>query len=256
MAHAGRPRAGRVHQSERNPRAGGGKRGGCACCGGDNVVSRATRRAFTGAPVPATFAAMPTHRPARRPARAIAAALALVATVAAGCGDTTPTPGVSGDPETLTYAPELKVSLAAMTKRPSGLYVQDVVVGTGAPIDSMTTAQVHYTGWLADGTKFDTSRDLGAPFTFTVGIGQVIPAWDEGVRGMRVGGKRRLVTPPILAYGNTRTGPIPASATLVFDVEAVAVVAPEPTGLRKDAADSARKRDSARADSVRRAAKG
>ena len=199
---------------------------------------------------------MPT-RPARPVTRArAAAALALLATLATACGDTTPKPGVSGNPETLTYAAALGVDLAKMTKRPSGLYVQDLVVGTGATIDSMTTAQVHYTGWLADGTKFDSSRDRGAPFPFTVGIGQVIPAWDEGGRGMRVGGKRRIVTPPILAYGNTRTGPIPASSTLIFDVEAVAVVKPEPTGLRKELADSIRVRDSVRADSVRRAGGG
>ncbi len=165
--------------------------------------------------------------------RTVRAAIPAALLTLAACGDSTPQPGVSGDPETLTYAPSLSVDLAAMEKRPSGLYVQDLVVGTGAPVDSMTTAMVHYTGWLADGTKFDSSRDRQEPFVFTVGIGQVIPAWDEGVRGMRVGGKRRLVSPPILAYGNTRTGPIPASSTLIFEVEVLSTPKPEPTGLRK-----------------------
>lgn len=165
--------------------------------------------------------------------RAVRAALAASLLALTGCADSTPKPGVSGNPEELTYAPSLGVDLAAMEKRPSGLYVQDITVGTGATVDSMTTAMVHYTGWLADGTKFDSSRDRQEPFAFTVGIGQVIPAWDEGVRGMKVGGTRRLVAPPILAYGNTRTGPIPASSTLVFEVELLSTPTPEPTGLRK-----------------------
>jgi hypothetical protein len=158
----------------------------------------------------------------------------LVALVVAACGgDTTPAPGVSGEPETLTYAASLGVNLAAMEKRPSGLYVQDLTVGTGAVADSMATVKVEYTGWLADGKVFDSTERAGEPFYFTLGVGQVIPAWDEGVRGMRVGGTRRLVTPPILAYGNTRTGPIPASATLIFQVKLLAITEAEPTGLRK-----------------------
>ena len=192
----------------------------------------------------------------RRARRALPAALLALGTSAAvtGCGDTTPTPGVSGDPDSLTYAASLGVNLKAMEKRPSGLYVQDLKPGTGAVADSMSTVQVHYTGWLADGTKFDSSVDRKEPFPFTLGIGQVIPAWDEGVRGMRVGGTRRLVTPPILAYGNTRSGPIPASATLIFDVELLGIVRPEPTGLRKPNVDSIARVDSLRRDSVQKAA--
>lgn len=195
-----------------------------------------------------------TSAPRRPPRRLLPALLALVTAGAlAGCGDATPTPGVSGDPDSLTYAPALAVDLKAMTKRPSGLYVQDVRPGTGPVADSMATVQVHYTGWLADGTKFDSSVDRKEAFTFTLGIGQVIPAWDEGVRGMRVGGKRRLVTPPILAYGNTRTGPIPPSATLVFDVELLGIVPAEPTGLRKPNADSLARVDSLLRDSLAKA---
>ena len=82
---------------------------------------------------------------------------------------------------------------------------------------------VHYTGWLTDGKKFDSSLDRNQPFTFKLGAGQVIEGWDKGVAGMKVGGLRRLVVPPSLAYGAVRYGPIPPDATLVFDIELVSV---------------------------------
>ena len=144
-----------------------------------------------------------------------------------------PTPAVSGDPAQLTFAPALNVKLDPAELRPSGLYVHDVVVGTGPVADSMSTAEVHYTGWRADGTKFDSSRDRQETFRFTVGIGQVIGGWDEGVRGMRVGGKRQLVVPPKLGYGDIGSAPvIPRMATLVFDVELVSLPQPSPAGVR------------------------
>jgi FKBP-type peptidyl-prolyl cis-trans isomerase FkpA len=142
-------------------------------------------------------------------------------------------PSVSGQPTELTFAKELSVKLEPSELRPSGLYVHDVVVGTGAVADSMSTAEVHYTGWLADGMKFDSSRDRKETIRFTVGIGQVISGWDEGVRGMRVGGKRQLIIPPKLGYGDIGSAPdIPRMATLVFEVELVGVPPASPAGVR------------------------
>lgn len=106
----------------------------------------------------------------------------------------------------------------------SGLQYQDLVVGTGAEAVPGKSVTVHYTGTLQDGTKFNSSVDRNQPFTFILGTGQVIPGWDEGVAGMKVGGKRKLVIPPNLAYGVQGSPPvIPANATLNFDVELLEV---------------------------------
>ncbi|HLL05739.1 MAG TPA: FKBP-type peptidyl-prolyl cis-trans isomerase [Myxococcaceae bacterium] len=145
-----------------------------------------------------------------------------------GCGggdEPTPPTAPSGNPEDLTYAPALNVDLSAMQRRASGLYVQDLTVGTGAEAPtSGRSVVVHYTGWLANGTKFDSSRDRGQTFTFVVGKGDVIKGWDEGVPGMKVGGKRKLVIPASLAYGSTARGSIPANSVLVFDVELISIL--------------------------------
>ena len=103
----------------------------------------------------------------------------------------------------------------------SGLQYEDIVVGSGASPQPGQTAQVHYTGWLDNGTKFDSSVDRGRPFEFPLGQGQVIKGWDEGVATMRVGGKRRLVIPPELAYGSRGAGGgvIPPNARLTFEVD-------------------------------------
>jgi FKBP-type peptidyl-prolyl cis-trans isomerase len=108
---------------------------------------------------------------------------------------------------------------------PSGLKYQDLVVGNGAMAEEGTQVMVNYTGWLTDGTKFDSSLDPGrTPLPFTIGAGMVIRGWDEGVKGMRVGGKRKLTIPPDLAYGERGYPPvIPANSTLIFDVEFVSV---------------------------------
>ncbi len=106
-----------------------------------------------------------------------------------------------------------------------GLQFGDFTVGTGASPASGQNVTVQYTGWLqADGTKFDSSRDHGQPFSFPIGQGQVIKGWDEGVATMKVGGKRRLVIPAALGYGASGSPPtIPGGATLVFDVELLSV---------------------------------
>jgi rhodanese-related sulfurtransferase len=105
--------------------------------------------------------------------------------------------------------------------------VTDTVVGTGDAAVRHGKVTVHYTGWLMDGTKFDSSRDRGKPFQFTLGAGQVIAGWDQGVAGMKVGGRRILIIPPELAYGSKGAGAdIPPGATLKFDVELISVEPP------------------------------
>ncbi|HQR15579.1 MAG TPA: FKBP-type peptidyl-prolyl cis-trans isomerase [Nitrospira sp.] len=106
----------------------------------------------------------------------------------------------------------------------SGLKYVDVVVGTGRAAAAGNLATVHYTGWLTNGKKFDSSVDRRDPFSFPIGAGQVIRGWDEGVAGMKVGGKRKLTIPPDLGYGARGAGGvIPPNATLVFDVELLEV---------------------------------
>ncbi len=106
----------------------------------------------------------------------------------------------------------------------------DLVVGTGADAVTGKLVSVNYNGWLYDGSKTDgkgtqfaSSVGVTTPFTFTLGAGQIIAGWERGVPGMKVGGTRRLVIPPSLAYGGTRNGPIPPNATLVFEIEVVDV---------------------------------
>jgi FKBP-type peptidyl-prolyl cis-trans isomerase len=103
---------------------------------------------------------------------------------------------------------------------PDGLKYTEDQVGAGAEATAGKTAVVHYTGWLMDGTKFDSSVDRNQPFSFPLGAGQVIKGWDEGVQGMKVGGKRTLVIPPALGYGARGAGNvIPPNATLKFEVQ-------------------------------------
>lgn len=107
---------------------------------------------------------------------------------------------------------------------PSGLGYIDVVVGTGASPKAGEKVTVHYTGFLTNGTKFDSSVDRGQPFSFTIGVGQVIKGWDEGVMSMKVGGKRKLVIPPQLGYGSRGAGAvIPPDSELIFDVELLGI---------------------------------
>lgn len=110
---------------------------------------------------------------------------------------------------------------------PDGLQVLDLKVGDGAAVVKGAKVSVQYTGWLQSGKKFDSSRDRGQPFEVTVGEGQVIAGWDEGMPGMKVGGRRKLTIPPQLGYGDQGSPPvIPGGATLVFTVELLAIVSP------------------------------
>jgi FKBP-type peptidyl-prolyl cis-trans isomerase FkpA len=104
------------------------------------------------------------------------------------------------------------------------LQIEELQVGTGVVAVTGKTVSVHYTGWLTSGEKFDSSVDRGKPFGFKLGAGQVIKGWDQGVAGMKVGGKRRLTIPPHLAYGDRGfPGAIPPGSTLVFEVELLGV---------------------------------
>ena len=112
----------------------------------------------------------------------------------------------------------------ASIKTPSGLTIEDLVVGTGDAASAGQKVSVHYTGWTTDGKKFDSSKDRGDPFVFPLGQGHVIKGWDEGVAGMKVGGKRQLTIPPELGYGARGAGGvIPPNATLIFEVELLKV---------------------------------
>jgi FKBP-type peptidyl-prolyl cis-trans isomerase FkpA len=106
----------------------------------------------------------------------------------------------------------------------SGLKYEDTVEGEGAMAEAGKNVSVHYTGWLADGTKFDSSKDRNQPFQFPLGGGRVIRGWDEGVQGMKTGGTRKLTIPPQLGYGAAGAGGvIPPNATLVFEVELLSI---------------------------------
>lgn len=105
----------------------------------------------------------------------------------------------------------------------SELIIEDILVGTGSEAVAGNTVTVHYTGWLTNGTKFDSSKDRNDPFVFPLGAGHVIRGWDQGVAGMKAGGKRKLTIPPEMGYGERGAGGvIPPNATLVFEVELLA----------------------------------
>lgn len=113
----------------------------------------------------------------------------------------------------------------ASTTTASGLIMDDIIVGDGAEASAGQHVTVHYTGWLTSGEKFDSSKDRDQPFDFPLGGGRVIRGWDEGVQGMKIGGKRKLTIPPDLGYGARGAGgAIPPNATLVFEVELLGTV--------------------------------
>jgi FKBP-type peptidyl-prolyl cis-trans isomerase len=139
-----------------------------------------------------------------------------------GCGKSEKS-SIPNQPGTSSPSGPTKVN-GQPTTTPSGLEYSDIVVGTGATAVPGKPVSVHYTGWLTNGDKFDSSLDRGKPFVFTLGEGQVIKGWDEGVAGMKAGGKRQLRIPPALGYGDSGAGgAIPPKATLIFDVELLEV---------------------------------
>lgn len=156
-----------------------------------------------------------------------AAVLIAASLMLAGCKTDAATPPAASS--TGVKAMASGAGMEDMVKTASGLGYRDVKVGTGAVAQAGNSVSVHYTGWLQNpdgsaGTKFDSSRDSGKPFQFTLGAGNVIKGWDEGVQGMKVGGQRRLVIPAALGYGQRGAGGvIPPGATLLFDVELLGV---------------------------------
>jgi len=158
--------------------------------------------------------------------RTLFAGTAIVSMLAAGCSQppavtpsAAPQPGL--DPEDVSrvaYDPSLGIHLDSMVHRASGLYVQDLVAGNGAVATLGRSIVVRYTGWLPSGKRFD-----GGEITVTLGSNKTIRGWEEGLLGMRVGGKRRLVIPPHLGYGPKGAGEIPPNSALVFEMDAISV---------------------------------
>ena len=156
-------------------------------------------------------------------ASAVIGALAIAACSKPPASTTTSAPQpAAADPEDIAHTafdPALGIHLDSMVRRPSGLYVQDVVTGTGPVAVTGRSVVVRYTGWLPNGKRFE-----GNEITVTLGSNQTIRGWEEGLLGIRVGGKRRLIIPPHLGYGAKAAGDlIPANSVLVFEMEAVSI---------------------------------
>jgi FKBP-type peptidyl-prolyl cis-trans isomerase len=142
----------------------------------------------------------------------VGVAVAIIVAAVALVYFTTPPGEGQGQSDNLTY-----------TTTASGLKIGDIKIGDGQEAKTGDTVAVHYTGWLKNGTKFDSSLDRGKPFPFTLGAHNVIAGWDEGVVGMKVGGKRKLIIPPELAYGSQDKGKIPPNSELTFEVELLSI---------------------------------
>lgn len=148
-------------------------------------------------------------------------AISFVPIVLAACGADTTEPTVLLDCSTL--ATSIDASAATLTKTSSGLQYRDQVVGTGASYVAGQTVGVRYAGCLTNGSRFDSNEAPKSLLTFRLGSGLVIKGWDEGLVGMKIGGRRQLVIPASLGYGAQANGPIPANSVLVFTVDAVSV---------------------------------
>lgn len=160
------------------------------------------------------------------------------ASLALGACSTTPEPDEATDTTPPESAAEAETSEIAPTAKPpevdttgletvateSGLKYIDLKVGEGEMPETGALVEVHYHGVLEDGSTFDSSYERGEPLVFPVGVGQVIPGWDEGVGSMKVGGQRKLTIPPELAYGSQEVGPIPPDSTLIFSVELLRIL--------------------------------
>jgi FKBP-type peptidyl-prolyl cis-trans isomerase len=155
-----------------------------------------------------------------RPANFAAVAFAVVLAACAGGGR----PVLPLRPiESIPFASTLNVDLSRMTKTPDGLYYRDLEEGTGPIIRGKVDLKVHYTGWLTNGVKFDGNSNDDPPISVPLGRGRVLKGWDEGLVGMRVGGRRQLIVPPSLGYGSESAGLIPPDATLVFDIHVLSM---------------------------------
>lgn len=144
--------------------------------------------------------------------------LVLCAALLASCSDST-----EPDITKISFAPSLGIDLSKMTKTANGVYIRDLTVGTGATAAAGKQVSFHYIGWLTDGTQFDANQPPATPARSSLGTGGLIPGFDEGMRGMQVGGRRQMVIPPGLAYGREGNGPIPPNAVIVFQVDLVGV---------------------------------
>jgi len=154
--------------------------------------------------------------------------VALAGALAAGCAQEEPTTEAPQTEPTEEVAPPVEETPAAApegtTEDVTELKIEDIEEGKGRAAKDGDTVSVDYTGWLTNGEKFDSSKDSGQPFSFTIGAGEVISGWDEGVAGMKVGGVRKLTVPPDMGYGPNGYPPvIPPNATLVFEIELLSI---------------------------------
>jgi FKBP-type peptidyl-prolyl cis-trans isomerase FkpA len=167
---------------------------------------------------------MPNSMNPSRLRRALGLLVVPVAAAVAACSvksDLPVAPSTVTNPESATYAPALGVDLANSTKTSDGLFYRDLKVGTGTVVAAGTRVSVRYAGFLTNGQSFDSSKTGQPLLPFTQGIGEVVPGFDQGVLGMRVGGSRQIIIPPSLGYGANARGSIPASSILVFRVDLV-----------------------------------